>query len=143
MNFWDKNKVLILGLLMAIATALAPIIDNKTLSWQVIIVSLGVAITSFLSKNLRGQWITILGSVGAALATILPAITAGTPIGWGTTILALAIQILGAVSPAGKSLAYEAAPEIVKAKQEAKAIDKAQTPPVTPPVATEPPIKKV
>lgn len=141
MNFWDKNKVLIIGLLMAIATALAPIIDNKALSWQVIAVSVGIAITAYLSKNLRGQWITILGSFGAALTAILPALTSGSPIGWGSTILALMIQILGAVSPAGKSLAYEAAPEIVKAKQEAKAIDKAQTPPITPPVATEPPIK--
>jgi hypothetical protein len=136
----SKNKVLLFGLASAIAINVQQYFTtNEILNWPAILLSSGIVITSFLAKNLRGQWITILGSVGSFFTVLLNSIDSNTPIVWRTAILTLVVSILAAVAPAGKSLSYEQSGPVETAKAEAKAIDAAKKPPVNPPVQTETP----
>lgn len=134
----SANKVLIFGVLTAIAMNVEQYFSSTSgsISWPVISLSSGVVIVSFLAKNLRGQWITILGSVQTLLTVILNDIDTHTPIVWRTAIITFVVAILAAVAPAGKSLSYEQSAPVEAAKAEAKAIDAAKKPPVNPPVET-------
>ena len=136
----SKNKVFLFGIASALAMNLQQYFTtNNVINWPVILLSGGVVITSFLAKNLRGQWITILGSVGSFFTVLLNSIDTNTPIVWRTAILALVVSIIAAVSPAGKSLSYEQSGPVEAAKAEAKKIDLSKEPPVNPPVETETP----
>jgi hypothetical protein len=136
----SKNKVLLFGLASAIAINLQQYFSTgNATNWPTIFLSSGIVVTAFLAKNLRGQWITILGSVGSFLTVLLNSVDTNTPIVWRTAILTLVVSILAAVAPAGKSLSYEQSAPVEAAKAEAKAIDAAKKPPVNPPVETETP----
>jgi len=136
----SKNKVLIFGILSAVAMNVEQYFSASSgFSWPIILLSSGVVITSFLAKNLRGQWITILGSVGSFMTVLLNSLDSHTPIVWRTAIITLVVNILAAVAPAGKSLSYEQSPNVEAAKAQAKAIDASKKPPVHPPVETNTP----
>lgn len=138
-TWFSTNKVLLIGLLVSIIMDLQQVIGTAPIDWKVIGLSVAIVITSYLSKNLRGQWITILGSVGSSLSIVLTSVTGHTPIGWFQIISTLSLNILAAVAPAGKSLAYEQSPTVEAAKAEAKAIDSSKVPPINPPVETNTP----
>ena len=138
----STNKVLIFGILSAVAMNIEQYFNSTAgYSWQVIALSSGVVIVSFLAKNLRGQWVTILGSVQTLLTVILNDVDTHTPILWRTVIITFVVAILAAVAPAGKSLSYEKSGPVEAAKAEAKVMDAAQKPPVNPPVETNTPQK--
>lgn len=139
MNWFEKNKVLLIGLLAAIIMDLQQVLSEPQVDWRVIGLSVAIVVTSFLSKNLRGQWITILGSVGASLSIILTSVSGHVPISWFQIVSTLVLNILSAVSPAGKSLAYEQSPTVETAKAQAKQIDASKNPPVNPPVQSNTP----
>lgn len=138
-TWFSTNKVLLIGLLSAIVMDVQQVLSTPPIDYRVIILSVGIVVTSFLSKNLRGQWITILGSVGASLTVILTSVSAHTPISWYQLVTTLVLNVLAAVAPAGKSLAYEQSPTIEAAKAQAATIDSSKVPPVNPPVQTNTP----
>lgn len=139
-TWFSTNKVLLIGLLSAIAMDVQQYFSNgEVVTAPVILISVGVAVTSFLAKNLRGQWITISGALGSLFLVIQSSIISHVPISWGLAISTLVLNLLAAVAPAGKSLAYEQSPTVEAAKAQAKAIDASKVPPVNPPIQTNTP----
>lgn len=127
-EWFDKNKVLIIGLLSAIALPIYDLISKGETSTKVIVMAAAVALTSYLARNLRGQWQTIAGIVATVLATYIAQEQSGQPISWTQLILQGVILFLGASSSPAKSLGYEKTATIVAAKSEG---EKAIPTPVT------------
>lgn len=129
-EFLHKNKVLIVGLLSAIALPVYELIQKGETSAKVIAMSAAVALTAYLSRNLRGQWGTIAGIIGTMLATYITQDQTGQPISWAQIVLQGVILFLAASSAPAKSVGYEQAPVIAQAKQEGeKAVPTIAPPP--------------
>lgn len=133
-EFFIKNKVLIIGLLSAIALPVYDLIQKGETSTKVIAMAASVAITSYLARNLRGQWATISGIVGTVLATYITQDQSGQPISWAQLILQGVILFLSASSSPAKSVGYEQTPVIKEAKKEGEA----KVPTVAPPQPNTP-----
>lgn len=119
MDFLNKNKVLILGLLSAIALAVYELMKSGESSSKVLAFAAALAATSWMANNLRGQWATIAGVVGTAISTYLTMEQQGT-ISWAQLILQIVIALLAVVSGPAKSRAYESTSTIASAKAEAE-----------------------
>lgn len=129
MNFWNKNKVFILGLLSALAVAITPFVQDANQSeevkWSTVGFAALMAILAYLAKSWRGQGLSILGIVGniAAVATTL--LTQGTQVNSKNFYLQLILQtflaILAAAAPDPKNRGYEQQPAIKDAKLQADA----------------------
>lgn len=117
-DFFDKYKVLIIGLLSAIALPIYDLIQKGETSTKVIVMAAAVALTSYLARNLRGQWASIAGIVGTVLATYITQESTGNPISWAQLIMQFVVLFLAALSAPAKSIGYEKAPAIIQAKQE-------------------------
>lgn len=133
-EFLDKYKVLILGGLAAVAVAIqqffiAPEVDYKAVAFAAVI-----AVVSYIGRNLRGQWQTILLVVGSAIANIFTAYTEGGHVSTQQIIATVLAAIASLGIPAPKSKEYENTEVIKEAKAEAKEIDASKVPPVDPPV---------
>lgn len=132
-EFWNKNKVFILGLLSAIAVAITPFVQDADQSdavkWSTVGFAVLMAILAYLAKSWRGQGLSILGIVGniAGVATTL--LTQGTQVNSKTFYLQLILQtflaILAAAAPDPKSRGYEQTDTIKDAKREGEAIQPA------------------
>jgi hypothetical protein len=118
-NFFGRNKVIIVGLLSAMALALSELLKTGESSTKVLVFSALLAAASFLANNLRGQWASIAGLVGTALTTYLTMESTGT-ISWAQIILQLVIGYLAIISAPAKSRAYEHHPTISKVKKDAE-----------------------
>lgn len=129
------NKVIIFGLLSAVAMTVQELSSEYATDYKVLALAAFVAAVSFLAKNLRGQWATIIGSVLPSLVVILDKVETHTPITWGAMGSAMVLAFLGVVAPPAKSLSYETSPVVAEAKKEAAEIDASSEPPKTPPVA--------
>ena len=131
-KFFQANKVLIFGLLSAIAMTVQQYTGSAKVDYKVLGLAALVAAIGFLAKNLRGQSATILASLVPSLGIILTQAQSNVPISWMQIMTSAAIAIAGVFAPPTKSLAYEQAPAIVAAKQEAAVSDAAaaKTPPV-------------
>lgn len=116
-DFLNKYKVLIIGLLMAIALPIQELIVTHTTSVQVLVFAAFTAALSYVARNFRGQWATISGLLGTTLATYITMQTDGT-VSWAQLVLQFVIALLAALSPPAKSRAYENTPEIKLAKKE-------------------------
>lgn len=116
-EFLNKYKVLIVGLLMAVALPLQEIIVHGAASTQVLVFAAFTAALSYVARNFRGQWATIAGLLGTTLATYITMQTAGA-VSWSQLVLQFVISILAALTPPAKSRGYENTPEIKLAKQE-------------------------
>jgi hypothetical protein len=55
------NKVFIMGLVAAVLTAVIPSIQAEHISWYAVAFGGTIAFVSYLTRNLKGQWISILG----------------------------------------------------------------------------------
>jgi len=132
-KFFNDNKVLIFGLLAAVAMTVQQYTEAGPVDYKVLALAAVIAAIGFLAKNLRGQWATILLSVLPSLGIILTNVQSHVPISWSQIIASAAIAIGGVFAPPTKSLNYEKAPEIVVAKQQAAASDAAEnkTPPAS------------
>lgn len=137
-TWFSANKVLLLGLLGSVLVVLQQFFSEATVDYKVVGFGVGIAILSFLAKNLRGQWASIAGLLGTSVATIAATIQTGGKVTWIQVILGLLVAILGIVAPPAKSLSYEQTSTETAAKAEAAQIDKAKVPPVNPPVQSKP-----
>lgn len=117
-EFFDKYKVLIIGLLSAIALPVYELIKNGETSTKVLVMSGAVALTSYLARNLRGQWATIASAVGTMLATYIIQDQTGQPISWAQIIMQGLVLLLAASAPPPKSRGYENTAIIMEAKKE-------------------------
>lgn len=124
-NFWDKNKVFLLGLLSAIAIALQPIIAGQPISWPAIGMAAGLAVLSYLAKEWRGQGMSLLGILGVAAEAVLTQINSGT-FSWDKAALSIFVAIAFAVAPDPKSRGYENTTVIKDAKKQGEVINPAQ-----------------
>lgn len=107
-DFLSKNKVLIIGLLVAIALPVAQELVNGTVSTVALVTSALIALQSWFTRNMRGAWLTISGIVVNAAITLL---TDGVPVELKPFILKVLGQVLLAIitsaMPAAKSIEYE------------------------------------
>lgn len=114
-NFWNNNKVLIIGLLSAIALALNELFMKGESSTKALVFAAFIAALSFLANNLRGQWATIAGILGTSVATYVTMDQSGT-ISWAQLIMQAVIALLAVVAPPAKSRGYEHTNTIEQAK---------------------------
>lgn len=105
-SFWNNNKVLIIGLLSAVALALNEIFVKGDYNTKALVFSAFIAALSFLANNLRGQWATIAGILGTTLATYVTMDQTGS-ISWPQLIMQAVIALLAVVAPPAKSRGYE------------------------------------
>lgn len=136
-EWFKKNKVLVIGLASAVALPIYDLISKGETSTKVIVMAAAVALTSYLSRNLRGQWQTITSIVGTVLATYIVQEQSGNPIGWTQLILQGIILFLGASAAPAKSVGYEHTAIIMEAKKEGEQA----IPTPAPPPPGEPTIK--
>ena len=116
-DFLNKYKVLIIGLLMAVALPVQELISTGTTSTRVLVFASFTAALSYIARNFRGQWATIFGLLGTTLATYISMYNNGT-VSWEQLILGFVIALLAALTPPAKSRGYENTPEIKAAKKE-------------------------
>jgi hypothetical protein len=116
-TFWNDNKVLIIGLLSAVALALNEIFKTGGASTKALVFAAFVAALSFLANNLRGQWASIAGILGTTLATYITMDQTGS-VSWQQLILQAVVALLAVVSPPAKSRGYEHTQTIENAKSQ-------------------------
>lgn len=121
-NWFQTNKVLIFGLVAAVAMAVqqfaTPPVDKLVLALAVVIAAIG-----FLAKSLRGQWATILTSLIPSLGVVFTEAQSHVHISLQMFFTSVVIAVSGVFLPPAKSEAYEQSPTITAAKQQAKQID--------------------
>lgn len=116
-EFLAKNKIFLLGLLSSIAVVLEQF-NEATPDYKAVGLAVLLAVLSFISREWRGQGITVLGIVGILAGIFVNSYTGGTALNWIQIIGASLGAILAAVSPAAKPLSYEKDPVIEAAKGE-------------------------
>lgn len=124
-NWFGKNKVLIIGLLLAVLTPMHDLISTHSISTVAVVYTLVGALIAFCARNLRGQAATILGIAQLALTPYLDITNGVIPISQipiAQIIIQLSIAFLATVVPAAKSIGYEDSAIIKKAKQEGENI---------------------
>lgn len=136
-DWFTKNKVLIIGLLSAIALPVYDLVSKGVTSTMDIAMAGAVALTAYLSRNLRGQWQTIATAVGTVLATYLTQQSTGHPISGFQLVMQFIVLFLGASAAPAKSIGYEKTSVIMEAKKEGETI----VPTAAPPPPPDPTIK--
>lgn len=139
-DWFTKNKVLIIGLASAIALPVYELISKGDTSSKIIITAVAVALTSYLARNLRGQWQTIASIVGTVLATYIVQDQTGN-VSVAQLIMQFIILFLGASSAPAKSIGYEHTPVIMEAKKEGESIVPTPAPPPAEPSIKYTPLK--
>lgn len=115
-SFFNKYKVLIIGLLTAVALPLNDLITTGETSAKVLAFASVTALLSYAARNFRGQWATIAGFLGTTVATYLTMQENGS-VSWAQLVLQLLLQLLAAAAPPAKSRGYENTDLIESAKQ--------------------------
>lgn len=127
-NWFQKNKVLLLGWLTALSVALTPFVQQgdpgQLVKWASVGFASVVATLSYFGNAWRGQGMTIMGLVGNGAAVAASLLLQGSHVNPGQFILQLCIQTLIAISmtsqPDPKSKGYEQTNIIKQAKEEGK-----------------------
>jgi membrane protein implicated in regulation of membrane protease activity len=122
-NFWNKNKVFILGLLGAIALAIEPFTTNvnEEVKWRLVGFAVLIAVLSYLAKEWRGQGLSIVGILGNVSAVFITVYNTG-HFTWNQFILQLILAIITAAGADPKSRGYENTQIIKEAKKEGEQI---------------------
>jgi hypothetical protein len=129
MKAWfNKYKVIIFGLLAAIALPINDLITQGGVSTKAIVFAGVTAALTFAARNLRGQWATIAGLLGTTATYYLTMDTSGN-VDWSKIIMFFIVQILAIVAPPAKSVGYERTDTIMEAKQEGEEIKPSIAPP--------------
>lgn len=115
MEWFNKNKVLIVGLLTAVLLAAQELLKTGESSTKVIVFASFLAALTFLAQNLRGQWATIAGILGTAISTYVTMEQTGS-VSWSQIILQALLALLAVVAPPPKSRGYENTVTIEQAK---------------------------
>lgn len=132
-QFWNTNKVFIIGLLMAVSTSVYEIVSKGSdFNWWVIGWSTFVAALTYAGKNLRGQWASIATTVATTVAAFYTLHNTAEGVDIKTIItnllLPFLIQVLGVLYTTPPKLReYEHTAPIVSAKEEAKVIKDEKT----------------
>jgi hypothetical protein len=123
------NKVVLFGILSAGILAVQQLASQYPKDYKVLGLAAFIAILSFLAKDLRGQWGSILGSLLPSLGIVLSNLESvpPVPISWWQFAGAVALAIGGVIAPPAKSLQYEFSPSIAQAKAQAATADAAQS----------------
>lgn len=116
-NFFNKNKVLLLGLLGAAAVAIQGFIGQAQIEWKAVGFAVLMAVLSYIANEWRGQGVTIIGILGTLAYTFVQLQQTGT-FTWNQFILMGIAAILAAVAPPPKPLTYEENPMITRAKED-------------------------
>lgn len=116
-EFLNKNKVFITGLLAAILVVLQQYVGQPEVSFKVVGYAVFVAAVSYLARNLRGQWQTIVTAVGTLVSTFVTMQQAG-EVSWNQIILQAMILLIGIATGPVKLQDYEKDKTIVKAKND-------------------------
>lgn len=102
-TFWDKNKVLILG---AIVAALAVIQQYFSAAHSantlVVILAIGSVLAAYFAKNLTGQWTSIFTIVGGLITTISTEYAAG-HVSWAQIAITALVSLIGVFTNVGSS----------------------------------------
>ena len=106
--FLTKNKVFLLGLLGAIAVCLQGLLTGtpETTDLKVYLFSALIAALSYVSKEWRGQGVTITGILGALAGAFVQLHETG-QFSWNQFIIYSILAILSAVAPPAKPESYE------------------------------------
>jgi len=129
-TFWQKNNVIIGGLVLAIMTALSPIIlGEDTYDWRIIIVAVAQAASAYFGNDKRGKGWTHAGIATATLAAFSTGLANN--LDWFKIIFMIASAGAGVAIPNAKPQAYEESGVIQSAKAQAEVIKEAEktTPP--------------
>jgi hypothetical protein len=118
-TWFNKNKVLFIGLLGSVAVALQAFVGQEATDWKVVGFAVFTAILSYFANNLRGQWVTILGVMGTLASTVFTSISTGVPLHWNQVFIQAVVAVIAVVSPPPKDRAYEHDPTIMAAKEKA------------------------
>lgn len=133
-SFWEKNKVLILGLMSAVALAITPFAQTgdpgEVVKWTTVGFAAMIAVLSYLGNAWRGQGLTIFGLIGNAAAVAGSLLAQGSLVNPQQFIMQLVIQTFIAVAMAAgsdpKSKGYENTQVIKDAKKEGEEIQPAK-----------------
>lgn len=105
LTWLGKNKVLLFGLAGAIAIALQQFLGSATIDYKVIGLSVVIAASGFLGRNLQGQAMAIVGALGSAAATILTSIQSGNKLSWVQVALTAIFSLLTALGQKAQPVA--------------------------------------
>lgn len=120
-TFWDKNKVLLLGILGSLAIAVDPLLSKapEDVTYKILAYAAASGVLSYVAREWRGQGLSILGIIGnlaGVASTVL--LTGNVSIPQLIIHLILAIAMAAGADP--KSRAYETQPVIMQAKIDAE-----------------------
>lgn len=129
-SWFNRNKVLFIGLLSAVAVAMTPFVQTgdvgDTVTWAAIGYAAMLATIAFLGNAWRGQGATLFGVIGTALTTISNLLVSGSDIPPRQFIIQVVLQTFIAfalaVGPDPKSRGYEHSQPIIEAKKEGEEI---------------------
>ena len=124
-DFFMKHKVLILGLLGAVALVLQEFISQPSPNWKVIGFAVLMGALSYLAREWRGQGMSILGIVGN-LAGVFVTIQQTGNFTWSQFAVQAILAILATAAPQPKSVGYEKTDTIQQAKVEGETIKPAK-----------------
>ncbi len=110
------NKVLITGILSAIAVALQGSIGQDVTNWAAIGFAVLMAVLGFIANEWRGQGMTIFGILGTGAYVFTQLQQTGT-FTWNQFILMVIAAILSSVTGPPKPKTYEEDPTIMRAKE--------------------------
>ena len=95
--FWLKNRVMIIGGLMAGAIALQELLKERDVSWKVMGFAFATALLSWLARNLTGQIASILGILATSIS-VLAASSGGGSVQWKEFLVLMMVQILSVMA---------------------------------------------
>lgn len=122
-EFFEKNKVFLVGLLAAVLVAIQPFGQTDKIQWAAVALAGGIAALSYLAKEWRGQGMSILGIIAiAADILILSYQNGGTELNWEKALFNFILAIGFTVIPDPKSRGYEQTDVIKAAKKEGEEI---------------------
>lgn len=121
-TFWSRYKVLITGGLMALFTALAPLLVNPSKEWdyKALIVAGCIGLASWLGREARGKSWTMGGQIAAALMAFSSSYEGQFDV--PRIVIAVAMAFFSVPLSPIKLSTYESATPIIEAKEEAKEI---------------------
>lgn len=122
------NKVVLFGILAAGILAVQQLASQYPADYKVLGLAAFVAVLSFIAKDYRGQFGSIVGSLVPTLAIVLSNMEHIPPIptNWWEIGGAVSLAIGGVIAPPAKSLSYEKSPTILAAKAQGAKTDASQ-----------------
>lgn len=119
-TFWSRYKVIITGALMAVFTALAPLLMSKNYDTKMLIVVAVIGLATFIGKEARGKNWTMGGQVSAALIALSAQLEGD--LDWTRLVVACVVAFFSVPLSPIKLSTYESSAPILEAKEEAKEI---------------------